>query len=244
MNWREIITDEAIAASEEWSLSAHKTGRPLILEDVDLRNQNLAGARLQHVHFIRRDLSGADLSGTMLGQVEACVFDGARLVECRLPGDWDDPLTGCSFRGADLTEATFDSRVDSCDFEGARLVRAIIVKLDFTRTSFFHADLAEANLRKADFEDCDFRSAKFTGTIAGWMGFEHADFRGANFDGMRIDSTHFVRCGFHGAYGKPFVEGSYFLEGADLSPEFDGSIIDAGTIERAWGPPPPRKPDE
>ncbi len=100
------------------------------LEDVDLRNSNLAGVDLDGVSMRRASLWGANLSGAN--------------------------FSGCDFSGADLRLANLkDSCVSSsnfshCDFRGAYFSKTIINEANFSHCkfscpSFFSVDLSVAS---------------------------------------------------------------------------------------------------
>jgi uncharacterized protein YjbI with pentapeptide repeats len=113
------------------------------MDGLDLREVNLAGARLRDGSYFRTDLSGGDLSGTESYRVKFVnaklinvVFDGAKLFEADLT---KADLTGASLVGVDLRRA--------------RLFRAKLRNANLTDALLKGADLARADLSGATWTD-------------------------------------------------------------------------------------------
>jgi uncharacterized protein YjbI with pentapeptide repeats len=113
------------------------------MDGLDLKEVNLAGARLRDSSFFRADLTGSDLSGTesfkakfVNAVLQDTVFDGAQLYEADLT---KADLTGASLVGTDLRRA--------------RLYRANLRDANLTDARLEGADLARANLSGATWTD-------------------------------------------------------------------------------------------
>lgn len=112
---------------------------PLGLFQVDLRNADFSGARLERADFSRSHLDGAD-------------FTGARLNEA-------------NFQEAFLD----DARLAKADLGGANLFAADLARADFTGAALSGVNLQEASLEGARLagarlDGADFRGALLTGT--------------------------------------------------------------------------------
>ena len=113
------------------------------MDGLDLREVNLAGARLRDGSFFRTDLSSADLSGTesyrakfVNAKLRDVVLDDAKLYEADLT---KADLTGASLIGVDLRRA--------------HLFRAILRDADLTDARLKGADLTRADLSGATWTD-------------------------------------------------------------------------------------------
>lgn len=108
------------------------------MDGLDLRDVDLAGARLRDGSFFRADLSGSDLSGTESFK--------AKFVNAILQ---DTVLDGAQLYEADLTKA---------DLTGASLVGT-----DLRRARLYRANLRNANLTKARLDGADLTRADLSG---------------------------------------------------------------------------------
>ena len=112
------------------------------MDGLDLREVNLARARLRDGSFFRTDLSGGDLSETESSRAKFVnatlidvVFDGAKLYE------------------ADLTKA---------DLTGASLIGVDLRRAHLFRANLHNANLTDARLKGADLTRADLSGATWT----------------------------------------------------------------------------------
>ncbi|WP_171060946.1 pentapeptide repeat-containing protein [Poseidonocella sp. HB161398] len=197
--------------------------------ELDLAGWNLAGARFRNAVLLRTNFSGATLTGANFAGAELAgtVFDnaglaGARFEQARFyrlplpaspyvlaaseqpPDQPSAPMSGVSFRNADLTRAVFTSEAapedgrawkDFCaaafagseaspwlqgaDFEGATLEGAVLQGLDATnvRNLAKAATLANAKLNCANLQCFDFSA--FSADQLKGIELNGADLRGA-----------------------------------------------------------------
>lgn len=178
------------------------------LYGADFSRANLSGAdlsltRLDRSTLIRANFSGANLAGatvfrpTIFADLSANVADapkfaGANLRRARFQAD----LSGASFRGADMTGASFyplEARPGTgtlatayrnilkyCDFSGASLRDA-----DLRRAVMWFARFTGADLTGANFADADLSRADFSGADVTGADFSRADLDGVNFVGTK-----------------------------------------------------------
>lgn len=131
------------------------------------------------------------------------------------------------------------------DFKDGVVIDTSLYEANANRSMWHGIQLTRCNMRDmrigdcvldgAVLEDCDLRGANLSriddglplcttkGTI-----FRRCDLRGAHLDGRRLDGTKFIDCQLAGHHGKPAIEGSYSVEGGDMS---------MAEIVKLWGPP-------
>jgi Pentapeptide repeats (8 copies) len=112
----------------------------LDLRGIDLRDEDLAGARLP-----RADLSGARLVGVNLAQADLrrCVLHGANLTRADLRGA---DLRGARLKDADLSQAD----LSEANLEGAQVRGAVLRQTGLRRTWVRGVDLQRAHLEDVD----------------------------------------------------------------------------------------------
>jgi uncharacterized protein YjbI with pentapeptide repeats len=122
-------------------------------------------------HFRRVDLSGADLKGAELWDLDfqGAVFDGASLFEAKL-GRSD--LRKASFKNARLTAA----RCGGATFSGADFTNALLIDAHLCVCMFSSANFQGAVLRGADFDHADLRGADLSNTDPSQARFEHTKY--------------------------------------------------------------------
>ena len=161
---RTLLIRALIAANPEGRLIlAPLEGRPVVLEEIDLRaapgetpiclrGADLRGVKLRHAKLSGVDLSGADLREASMGGVD---------------------LRRANLQGADLRGA---------DLAGAKFCRAELGGADFRESMLEEADLREAKARFAKFnlaelEHADLRRADLWGALLGEATLCGADLR-------------------------------------------------------------------
>jgi hypothetical protein len=140
---------EGVEAWNKW-----RAGRPA-LEDLDLRDADLAGRRLRwanlsFVNFLGANLRGADLRCSFLTMA---ILEGANLRGADISAAISHEA---SFRGADLTEASLhgsavtESRLDSANLSGANLAYSDLRQTVLAGANLTGASLESTNLSLAD----------------------------------------------------------------------------------------------
>ena len=132
--------DKILKLHEKW-VYGEKDGRIANLNNVDLKNTNLAGAiltsaDLRHTNLRRADLSNADLTSADLSNADLTSAD----------------LRHTNLRRADLSNA---------DLTGANLIDANLKHANLKNTNLYDTILIDANLNDANLKD-----AKLKGTYA------------------------------------------------------------------------------
>ncbi len=165
----------------------------------DLREADLAGARLGSADLRGADLRKADLAGATLGEADltGAVLEGtdlhgadlaaaslreAALGEANLQGALleDADLQDAGLRFANLREAALEgAHLERADLWGATLDGAIL-----TRATLTGARIGEASLRGADLTGADLRDVDL-----GRSDLEGARLTGANLHGASLDSA-------------------------------------------------------
>ena len=155
--------------------------------ELDLRGSRFVGASIKLTAFVKAKVDGADFSGANLLQSgfiestgEKARFDGATLerVLWGLGSVFDGSsfvkvagkmscLRGCSFRGADFS----DAKLESCDLGEANLENARLHRTSLKGSYLAKIDLKHADARGADMTEVIFQKADVHG----------ADLRGVNF---------------------------------------------------------------
>jgi uncharacterized protein YjbI with pentapeptide repeats len=117
--------------------------RCMVLDRVNLRDANLAGADLTHAFFHEADLCGADLSRATMVGTNFCL---AR-------------LCGATLAGADLHRANFDrTDLTGADLTGANLERTLLVGTIVSRARFSGCKVYGASAWDLDLSDVDDQS--------------------------------------------------------------------------------------
>jgi uncharacterized protein YjbI with pentapeptide repeats len=120
-----------------------------------LRNRLLEMYKAGMRSFSDQDLSGIDLSGASLYQVNLAQSDLSR-----------GKLIATNLRGASLTEAQFcDADLGSANLTDAILFGANLQNANLRNACLFGADLRLANLLGADLRDADLFGADFSHTL-------------------------------------------------------------------------------
>lgn len=205
----------------------------------DLSGQRGSGSTIAGARFDRSTLDRMDLGSADAQDIE--VVDSSAVSVNLARAD----LTGARFERVRMTEADLrladleGARFGGCDLGGALLDRAILDGVVAEATSFRAAQLGDARLDGARFVECDFRDADLSrvdpvltklGTATGAV-FERCDFRGAKLAGRRLQDAVFDRCRWHGATGRPVMEGPVRVIAPDFSAAGDGSDV---RDEAAW----------
>jgi uncharacterized protein YjbI with pentapeptide repeats len=120
-----------------------------------LRNRLLEIYKAGMRSFVAQDLSGIDLSGASLYQVNLAQSDLSR-----------GKLIATNLRGASLTEAKFcDADLGSANLTDAILFGANLQNANLRNACLFGADLRLANLLGADLRDADLFGANLSHTL-------------------------------------------------------------------------------
>jgi hypothetical protein len=126
----------------------------VLRDGADLRGVIFRGANLIDANFYYCDLSGADLSETVMSRA---VLGWCKFVET-------DFYWAC-LDGANAHHAIFDGcRLDRANFGGATLSAARFNKCSGTDLSLFNCDLSSTEFRDTDLHDCDFARSHMIGT--------------------------------------------------------------------------------
>lgn len=187
----QLLADEA-ACRENLRFVRDRSSEEAVernFQDIDLREQPLAGLNLTAAEFLGADLTGANLTGTIINRGD---FRGSNLNDTWLVGT---KLSGGVFRNATLYRAwiTAADFTDS-DLRGANLSyaetqvsqRSTGMKVAQEnlkhRTIFRNADLTDAQLQRADLSNADLRGAILTGADLTGAVFDDGDERFVLFD--------------------------------------------------------------
>jgi uncharacterized protein YjbI with pentapeptide repeats len=109
----------------------------------------LHNSRLQHAHFEKCSLDGADFSGVDVRHTmfQDCSMKGTKLASANLE---EAELARCDLRGADFTNANLKlailtgANVDGADFTGATMVGADVARVDFSKAKGFDSGQVQA----------------------------------------------------------------------------------------------------
>lgn len=122
------------------------------LDDVTLRKSRLSDVWLRDVRLLSADLAGSTwLDATFVG----CSGAGIQAFDSSFQrvGFADCKLDSWNFRGATLTDVTFDHcLLRDTDFGGATLKRVTFAGCTLTRADFSRATLTKADLRGAELD--------------------------------------------------------------------------------------------
>ncbi|MCA9605055.1 MAG: DUF2169 domain-containing protein [Myxococcales bacterium] len=145
-----------------------------LMESVQLRRANLAGAVLEGVVLAHADLTEANLAGANL---RGANLGGAKLV-------------GANLAGADLTDATlFATDLENATLEGATLAASLLHETSFKRATLRGLQLERAILNEVDLQGADLTGARIVECV-----FHHVDLRKANLGGADLSGATFLEC--------------------------------------------------
>ncbi len=137
--------------------------------------------RVQGARWKNLDLSGSYLSSLRLYEcrIENCVFDDSICPDLRM---WATQVTDCSFRRANLREASFGGAIGNSfsvftnvDFTSANLREVMSAVARFDRCLF-----RNARLEKIDFQGSIFVDCIFEGLLSDVMFYKHG-YKGGHF---------------------------------------------------------------
>lgn len=138
--------------------------------DADLSGADLSGMKLNEIEFLRTKLRGAILTRTQL--------ERAHLKEADLTGA---TLDRTNLKHVNAREAIFDEVVaNHPNFEVSTLRGARFRRARFAGTRFHRAYLRDADLTDADFSGCWLRFARLDGACCQNTNFSGADMRHAS----------------------------------------------------------------
>jgi uncharacterized protein YjbI with pentapeptide repeats len=175
----------------------------LDLSGADFRGTCPRGARFGYAALDGCDFRSTDLSharpGSMLRGLERVRFDGATLYAAQIYGADD-----CSFRNADLREASLDGQFERADFGSANLTGARVRGAAFVGCVFRGADLTRLDALGATFEGAVFTGATLrraylrAASLAG-ADLRDADLRDATLAGADLTGADVAGADFTGA---------------------------------------------
>ncbi len=179
------------------------------LSGVDLRDQQLRGARLPYKPMHRADLRNADLRKANLFNAALSQAD----------------LTGADLRDADLREADLTSAIlDGARLDGADLRSAILYHASLFNAELAEAQLEGAKLRYACLADATLREADFAGAEMEGAILTGADLSGAVFERDLRPALGISRAGLKDAENHEAATWPFDWEPTQA--ELDGDIPD------------------
>jgi uncharacterized protein YjbI with pentapeptide repeats len=183
-------------------------GRPLAMEDTDLRFSTL-----NHVNLIRADLRKCNFTGASMARAH---LEGCDLSEAHL--EWSF-LDESHFDGAKIRSANFErTGLRQSHFKGA-----ILKKANFEGANLFESFLEGADLDSANLGGINLQFAHLEGANLLSANMQAADLRGAHLEGANLTKADLKYSNLRGAN----------LQGADLrNCDLRGAILDSASI---WG---------
>jgi len=119
-------------------------------------------------------------------------FRDARLRGLNL---WSKTLTGCDFRGSDLTSSRFHyASLIACDFSEATLHGASMLKTTFVDSSFEDADLSTSYLAETRSKSSRFDRTSFLNSLLSDVTFANAELSHTSFRGCCLQRVSFEQC--------------------------------------------------
>lgn len=154
-----------------------------------------------------------------IGYLNNLDFSGATLVNVTFA----EPISKCSFTGADLQKATFiDIGLSRCDFRHAKLLNC-----EFKRTSLSDVNFSNANLVNTRFSNADLSYVDFIYANLAQVDFPQTDlvkvnFQKAKLSGIRFDEAELFNTNFSEA----------LLDGIDFNnAEIFGANFNTATLQ-------------
>ena len=189
-------------------------GKPLDLQNRDLRNADFGSAILWDVDFRKANLQGADFTGAEL--------QGANLKEAQLQDAdlFNANLQGAKLRGAQLQGAD----LWGVNLEGADLSRADLQGANLRYANLQGARLIEANLQGANLEEAQLAAASLTGA-----NLQGADLTEAYLYGAFLNHYYDTIQGID----QVVIQGAN-LQGADLTDaKLQGAVLQGAKLQGA-----------
>lgn len=212
--WMLRLEEERTRAHRDWYQRGCQGEGRIALDDENLAQARAQGIFLAAARFTRCDLRDANLALARLNEIELvkCNLTSASLNGAVVAGG---KLQGCSLEDADLAVTDFTwARIEGSDFRGAYLDRskwqgAVVEGCGFRGARFWDARMDGGCFRRCDLSGADLSRQdrtidRCTTTDAV---LEDCDFSEADFTGRRLRGTVFRRCRFHGVRGTAVVEG-------------------------------------
>ena len=174
-----------------------------ILKDLNLNGANLSEANLAGATFINVSLISADLSGATVDQADLTDIDLSEAI-----------LTGASIK-ATIFEKSILTKVNFQQAEGAlcNLTGADLTDSQFQHGNFAGADFSHATLIHSDFSHAVLADASFEEVKAQNSVMDHADLTTLRAS----DNSDFSHCSFKQATGHESIWEGANLEDADFS---------------------------
>ena len=247
--WLDYISRERRAEQADWASGGMKGSLPMDVSGKDLSGAFAYRAYFRAARFTDCDFTASDLRRTMVQQAEfvRCKFDDALLeyVEGRQETSLNVETTKVTFKDCIAKGAYFNrselwiAEFTGGNWDGSFFNNCMWTLAEFDNVSFENTDWRGAKLDGVKFINCNFKNARFEKAELIAAKFYGCDFRGADFGnstgGQRVKLE---QCGFSGATGMLFDvkpldeydtqsadEGKVRIVNADLSPNFDGSLV-------------------
>ena len=239
--WLDYISKEHRASQVDWVVDEKMNGSPpMEVQGRDLSYASAYQAYFKAARFTDCDFTASDLRRSKVQQAKfiSCTFDNTLLMyldgaknqyldvktsevlfqDCRAKGAyfnrselWIVKFTGGNWDGSYFNNCTWtcgelkDVSLENTDWSGA-----VLNSIKFINCSFKNAIFDRAELRAIEFVNCDLRGIDFTTT--------------------RVSLIRMLGCGYSGTKGmlidiEPIKDGEIRITDADLSTNFDGSLV-------------------
>ena len=238
--WLDYIFRNNEDAQADWVDEGMKDSPPM-----DVREKNLSRAFAYQVYFRAArftdcDFTASDLRRAMVQQAEfiGCKFDDALLmyIEGRQETSLDVETTKVIFKDCTAQGAYFNrselwiGEFIGGNWDGSFFNNCVWTLVEFENVSFENTDWRDAKLDGVKFINCNFRNALFHKADITASEFINCDFRGADFGFVDAQKVSMKQCAFYKVKGmvddiKPLAEDEMRVIDADLSANFDGSLV-------------------
>ena len=185
-SFQEFLTVQTLEANMGWDFPDCSDMMGKFMRSANLRNVNLARAKVSHANLAGAQLSNSSLTCAILNDT---VLSGSNLNSSDLSEAMlkHADLSGCNLRNSDLGNANLNqASLVEADLRNADLTGADLSGAVLTRANLKNAILNRANLTFADFEGADVSNADLREAELGETSFVNANFSGVKINGAKL----------------------------------------------------------